>query len=183
MKDYLAQSYDRSAEQYDEKFRTVQYEKFSSLILPYKSFLEQKTLIDIGCGTGLLFEFLNGEGIKHSGLGIDLSRNMLLVAQDKRQGTFVQADMYKLPVKNASADVVASFTAINIFPDAVDLILAETGRVLKTGGMLILSVLKSGFNDVILSEILEHDFKIEIQKPAGQDIGLICVKKSRDLRD
>jgi ubiquinone/menaquinone biosynthesis C-methylase UbiE len=176
MKEYLAASYDRSAKDYDAAFRSIQYEKFRSLILPYKDFLEGKTVIDIGCGTGLLLDFFSEEGISLNYYGVDISKNMLMIAQEKKPDILIQGDMYNLPVKNETADIVASFTVLNIFPDDEEIVLTGMARILKPGGPMIISVLKKSFNDELINMIVECGFKFEDMKSAGQDIGITCFK-------
>lgn len=175
MRKYLAASYDRSAETYDSKFREIQYNKYRSLINPVMDEIEGKTLLDVGCGTGLLFEYFVKDALNINYTGIDLSINMLLHAFEKKHGIYTQGDMYMLPVKNTSVDVVTSFTVINIFPDKIENIFSEFRRVMKPGGMLIMSILKENLDNEIFPLLDMYGFKLVKVNEAGQDTGLLCV--------
>lgn len=64
-------------------------------------------ILDVGCGTGLIPSYLNGNSYK----GIDLSSTELKTAvkkMPKRTGSFIVADMHKLPVPTEAFDFVVS---------------------------------------------------------------------------
>ncbi|MCL1832885.1 MAG: hypothetical protein FWG49_00125 [Leptospirales bacterium] len=64
----------------------------------------------------------------------------------------------------------------------VDIVVSEMSRVLRGGGLLLISILKKTFNNRILSIISESGFDIDTIKIIGQDIGLACIKGKNKRR-
>ncbi|MCW8086154.1 ArsR/SmtB family transcription factor [Sabulicella glaciei] len=101
------------------------------------------TLLDIGTGTGRLLE-LAAPRAGHA-LGLDASRDMLALARARlserglADRTFVrQADMYRLPIADASQDAVTLQMVLHYAEDPAAA-LAEAARVLKPGGVLLVA--------------------------------------------
>ena len=98
-------------------------------------------LLDIGCGTGGLLELLAHR--IEEGLGVDASRDMLALARTRlaeRGLSHVavrQADMYRLPLADASFDAVTMQMVLHYAEDPAAA-LAEAGRVLRPGGVLLI---------------------------------------------
>jgi ubiquinone/menaquinone biosynthesis C-methylase UbiE len=99
------------------------------------------SLLDIGTGTGRILEVLGPRAER--ALGVDLSRDMLLVARSKieraglRNCIVRQADMYKLPVPGQSMDLVTIHQVLHFAEHPAE-VLAEAGRVMAPGARLIL---------------------------------------------
>jgi SAM-dependent methyltransferase len=98
------------------------------------------SLVDIGTGTGRILQVLAGQ--IGSGLGIDLSHDMLRVARanlDRREARNCQVrygDMYQLPLADAAVQAVTLHQVLH-FADDPQAALAEAARVLTPGGRLI----------------------------------------------
>ena len=96
--------------------------------------------LDIGTGTGRILEVF-GRHI-HRGVGIDLSHEMLAVARANldrlslRNCQVRHADMYALPLAEATFDVVAFHQVLHFASDPARAI-AEGVRVLKPGGRVV----------------------------------------------
>jgi ArsR family transcriptional regulator len=99
-----------------------------------------QNLLDIGTGTGRMIEIL-GPRVIHA-LGIDQSREMLTVARVnlERAGlanSIVRlADMYQLPLADASFDAVVIHQVLH-YADRPAAAIAEAARVLRPNGILI----------------------------------------------
>jgi SAM-dependent methyltransferase/DNA-binding transcriptional ArsR family regulator len=97
-------------------------------------------LLDIGTGTGRILELVAGRVGR--GIGVDLSRDMLIVARANLQGAGIancqvrQADMYRLPWTEPSFDAVTVHRVLHYAEDPARVI-AEAGRVLRPGGRLL----------------------------------------------
>jgi ArsR family transcriptional regulator len=97
------------------------------------------SLLDIGTGTGRMLE-LFGPKIAH-GIGIDASREMLALARANldraglRHCAVRLADMYRLPLADASFDAVVVHQVLH-YAEHPDQVIAEAARVLRSGGRL-----------------------------------------------
>jgi SAM-dependent methyltransferase len=94
--------------------------------------------LEIGCGTGALTAVLLAECNPKSVIAIDPSKDFIAYARslvpDKRV-RFEIADAQRLPLPDASIDVVASALVLNFIPDRIAALI-EMKRVLKPKGLL-----------------------------------------------
>ena len=96
---------------------------------------EGKTVLDLGCGAGLLTNAFAERG--HSVFGIDLSPKSLEIAKqyDRTQKVSYQvAHAYSLPYPDGTFDVVCAMDVLEHVEEP-NLLLAEASRVLKPGGL------------------------------------------------
>ena len=130
----VKKDYDSSAPFYEKRYRSIQWEKYEKMInlVDLIDLVDLADLVDVpprgkildlGCGTGLLSEFLQKKVI-----GTDISFKMLQQAQLRE--AVVQADMDTLPFQDAVFDAVLSFTALQNLP-SLDYVFGEVRRVLK----------------------------------------------------
>ena len=92
------------------------------------------TILDVGCGNGLLAEMI---GAPFPTVGVDYSLGMCRAA--RARGIFaVHASALKLPFPNNSFDLVCCSEVIHYYDD-VSLFLTELARVTKPGGRVIIS--------------------------------------------
>ena len=121
-----------------------------------------ETVLDIGCGGGLdsmVGAFMVGPSGKV--VGIDLSPEMIRRAKDNLQKTnlnnvsFQEYSGEGLPFSDSSFDVVISNGVFNLIPDKLRT-LREAGRVLKSGGRLIMA------DQILIGEPpKDHQIRIE----------------------
>jgi glycosyltransferase involved in cell wall biosynthesis/GT2 family glycosyltransferase/SAM-dependent methyltransferase len=96
-------------------------------------------VLDIASGEGYGSALL--AQVAHSVVGIDVSAEAVLHAQKAYQGPglqFMQGDARRIGLEDASVDVVVSFETIEHFYEH-DAFLAEVQRVLRPGGLFIVS--------------------------------------------
>lgn len=96
-------------------------------------------LLDLACGGGLLAPHVP-EGYEH--VGVDVTESAL--RQARPTGIVpIRADVHRLPLADASADVVV---AGEVFEHVEDLggVIAEIARVLRPGGTLVFDTVSSG---------------------------------------
>lgn len=115
-----------------------------------KRFNKPISVLDIGCGAGLLTNYLSLQG--HVVSGIDLSQKSLEIAAKKditKKVQYQKADAYHLPFENQSFDCVCAMDVLEHVENPKKLI-AEASRVLKNQGVFFFHT----FNRNILSYLL-----------------------------
>ncbi|MFF3756772.1 class I SAM-dependent methyltransferase [Streptomyces sp. NPDC002185] len=104
-----------------------------------------RTLLDVACGTGLVTERLGRPGLRVH--GADAAHAMAKVAAGRIPGRTVRADARRLPLPDASLDAVTAVWLLHLVPFATDVV-AEAARVLRPGGVLVVTVDKDAAHDV-----------------------------------
>ncbi|MER6201272.1 class I SAM-dependent methyltransferase [Streptomyces sp. NPDC001586] len=105
------------------------------------------TLLDLGCGTGIVTRRLTRPGLRV--LGADASHGMASTAL--RRGVPVTlADAARLPVRSGSLDAVSAVWLLHLLrePGRVPAVIAEAARVLRPGGVFLTTVDKDSAHDV-----------------------------------
>ena len=145
MKDYIELSkkhFDRQAKIYDET-NTAYYSKYPKIsckdVAQRLKNIEYQSLLDIGCGTGYLIDMLQKQ---KSALycGFDLSPEMLRMAKKKlpKSVFLTEGSSDNLLYEDNSFDIVTCVQSFHHYP-APEKSMAEAYRVLKNGGLYILS--------------------------------------------
>jgi ubiquinone/menaquinone biosynthesis C-methylase UbiE len=99
-----------------------------------------ESVLDVGCGTGILAARLRRELPGARVVGCDFSRGMLGHARARtRRTAWVCGDACRLPFRAGSFDAVVSTEAFHWFPDQ-RAALAEFRRLLRPGGLLLLAL-------------------------------------------
>ncbi len=95
-----------------------------------------KTILDIGCGSGMLSTFFN----QHKNyVGLDLNKRASFQILKDESHEYAQANALQLPVSSGSIDVAIVMDSFEHFPDQVAAA-REIRRVLKKNGHVLLSV-------------------------------------------
>jgi SAM-dependent methyltransferase len=78
--------------------------------------LEGRKLLDVGCGTGNLLEYINSKGIHVDYTGVDILEKMIAIAESKRlDGVFKHIDIFKNNIfAGNSFDVVYTSGIFNL---------------------------------------------------------------------
>ena len=98
-------------------------------------------LLDVGTGTGRILELYGEQGV--TGIGVDLSREMLSVARANLSkaglsNVYVrQGDMYRLPWPAPAFDAITVHQVLH-FADDPAAAIAEAARVMRPGGRLVI---------------------------------------------
>ena len=134
--------FDRQAAEYDSR-DTFYYSREGKIscrdIAQYLQNEEYSNLLDVGCGTGYLFDLLQKQRPAEY-WGIDLSSKMIEVAQSKNipGATFIQGKANELPFDDESFDIVVCSQSFHHYPYQNEA-LEEAKRVLRPRGLFILS--------------------------------------------
>lgn len=139
-----------------------------------------EVVVDLGCGGGLdVFLAAQKVGPTGKAIGIDMTPQMIELAKRNagrgnpppRNVEFHLATIDKLPLPDASADVVISNCVINLAPDK-PAVFREIARVLKPGGRLAVS-------DIALKQPLPPPLANDIMAYVGCIAGAILIEDYR----
>ena len=124
---------------FSENYEKERYQGYHLLIdelemACLKGFIENKVVLEAGCGTGLILQRI--AKIASEAYGVDLSEKMLKRAKDKGLNV-IQGSITELPFEDNYFDVVCSFKVLSHVED-VKKAISEMSRVLKPGGVLVL---------------------------------------------
>ncbi len=153
---------------------------------------EDKTVLDVGCGTGILLPYLWGK-VKDQGLvlALDFSWNMLFQAKKysinpekgKPHLHLINASVEALPLKDQRIDYITCFATFAHVTDQNKAVY-EMGRALKKGGRLFIAHLlgkeklaehhRVAGGEVEQDKLPEDDKMCEMLKDAGlKDVEII----------
>jgi SAM-dependent methyltransferase len=135
-------SYDQVAVEYAEKFKDeMDYKPFDRDCLDRlaRDVGSLGPICDLGCGPGQIARYLHRHGVDT--LGVDLSPRMIAEAQRLNPDIhFHQGDMLSLPdADNSWGGIAAFYCIIHISREQIVDALREMKRVLKPGGVLLVT--------------------------------------------
>ena len=177
----IINSYDSSADFYDKRYRAIQEEKYD-IVLDNCDLIE-KRILDIGCGTGLLIEYVlnskeNHDVLKSKYIAVDISWKMilkfkkkLLKIRHKPNILFVLSDIENLPFRNNSFSLIFSLTSFQNLPHILNGV-QESLRV---------SANKSVFKFSILRKKLELEGVKNLLTPFVKDLEVINKEDIEDV--
>ena len=150
----MIQRYDLTAQMYNARYadeQTIKYKvALKNLKIPH-----QARILDVGCGTGLLFNHIRDE--KNTVVGIDISILLLKLAKARtkraRNLSLVRADADNLPFKEAQFNNVFAFTILQNMPKPSETLI-EIKRVTKPNGKVVVTALKKVFSRQVFRELL-----------------------------
>lgn len=152
---------------------TLRFFKFLKKEQKYR--IEDKVVLDLGCGTGRNANYLADIGNKV--IGIEISKTALSIAQNRAREMGLQVD-YRLgdigkpyEIEDNSVDVILDVTSSNSLDEqGRDIYLSEMNRVLKNGGYVFVRALcKDGNKNVknLLKQSPGREYDTYIMKEIG----------------
>ncbi len=118
--------------------------------------LSNKTVLDVGSGSGILA--IAAELLGATASGIDIDASTLVTAEENKKlngsrATFVEGTLEKIPDK--SADVIVG----NLFAELHIVLVHHYARVLRNNGTLIITGIQAEKNDKV-KDAIQHFFNI-----------------------
>lgn len=145
MQDRHQEFFDHLASEWDLMFTAEDLERLSHIV-DSLGVSSRMNILDLGCGTGILFDILRRKvGEKGSVTGVDFSLKMARTALRNfpfANVNVIDADAAELPFPDGTFDIAVAFSAFPYFSDqqkAID----ETHRVLKNGAKFFIIHLES----------------------------------------
>ncbi|MBD3185662.1 methyltransferase domain-containing protein [Candidatus Bathyarchaeota archaeon] len=195
--------YEQTAGHYDSRYSTLQLDKYKFILKSYqrlefkdgKHYTQERhkahLIVDLGCGTGLLVEFLSSQQVfPHSRyLGIDISLAMLEFAKERCDSGscmptgYVQGDVTHAPLREGYGNRIFSISVLqNLDPRHLGRFLDEINRISSKNSIIFLSFLhKPPLRHMMseveskLKELFPRVHAILMEK-STEDAGFICFK-------
>lgn len=145
------------------------YRPIHDAVLERLAGLTPERILDLGCGTGQLTTRLHERFAEATIVGADLSNGMLERAALRAEahdaqtaplnalsGSFVRADALRLPLADATFDVVTCTESFHWYADQAGAA-AEIARLLRPGGRLVIASIATvtGFADDAIQRATE----------------------------
>ncbi|GAB6148277.1 class I SAM-dependent methyltransferase [Stetteria hydrogenophila] len=141
----VRERYEATCGGYDELYRAEQMEKYAAALKRVKP---RGVVLDAGCGTGLLAEYMKATGLMDyvdAYICLDYSSCMLGIAKWRlghlcpSRCVVVEGNVESIPLRDKSVDVTYSFTVLDLVED-LDAAVRELKRV--TRGPVVASFMK-----------------------------------------
>jgi len=172
-KKIIIEKYNSTSSFYDDRYKNIQNEKFELHFK--KTDINRKILLDAGCGTGLLFEYisrLNGNflGRQLKYVGIDISGKMLKhfynktkKIRNKINTNLILGDIENLPLREDKFNLIFSITSLQNLHD-LKKGLKEIIRVGKENAGLKLSILRKQLKlEEVITFLNSHTFNLRTE--------------------
>lgn len=173
--------YDQTAASYDAQYAEEQNAKMeaalSNIVLK-----KNNILLDVGCGTGLLFPYIADK--TQLLIAIDTSRKLLKQAKKRAKQhpniVLFQADADHTPFKNQTFHALFAVTLLQNMPNPTAT-LREIERITRPEATIGLTTLKKGFTQKAITELLKKaKLKITVLKTMAKikDYMITCQKQA-----
>lgn len=148
-------TYNKIAKKYEEE-----YGKDLSDTPYIDSFLEEingKKILDIGCGTGTLSEYIANQGFIVD--AIDFSEEMLKIARNKiKNVNFIKMDMRNINIDEKYNGIMLAYSLFHISKKEVKEVIPKYYDLLKENGTMLI-ILQEGEGEKYVDENLEIGLK------------------------
>jgi ubiquinone/menaquinone biosynthesis C-methylase UbiE len=139
---------------YDARYAEEQEAKYHVALADVKP---KGLVLDLGCGTGLLFGHLSTKTT--SIVGVDVSKELLLKAKERARTLgnihLVQADADHLPFQNDCFNAVFAFTVLQNMPKPLETLM-EIRRTAQDDAVVTVTGLKKTFSTGALEKLLDR---------------------------
>ena len=148
--------YDLTAEMYEMRYAEEQAAKYKASLESLNINPDSKVL-DVGCGTGLLFSKVAAEA--QTVVGVDISSELLRQARERarkfRNVHLVQADADHMPFISNNFNVVFAFTVLQNMPKPLET-LGEIKRNTTRDASVVITGLKKIFSLKAFQALLQN---------------------------
>ena len=187
----IIEKYNSSSHFYDKRYKAIQEDKYEIVLQKYR--IKGKTILDMGCGTGLFFEYLRNSTlekrtIKSIYVGLDISWNMLLEFKSKIVDThlieytpnLILSDIECLPFRDDIFHSIFTLTSFQNLPGVQEGKI-ESLRVCKNNADFKFSILKKNLELKSLLKILKSKIKdLQVKEIEGLEDIIITGKTLKE---
>ena len=144
------QSYDRVSNLYGIWSRLTQTEA-ARKVIELAKITNHQNILEIPCGTGLVFEEILKRNPNGFSIGVDLSKGMLTKAKKRvekypqTQYELNEGDVTDMKYDDNFFDIIISNYVMSMLPeDQFDYVASEFHRLLKSDGTIVVSIFSYG---------------------------------------
>lgn len=152
----VMQRYDLTAHIYDMRYAEEQTAKIEAA-MENISVERESTVLDVGCGTGLLLNYVANKA--GAIVGLDISRKILLQARERGKNFsnvhLILADADNMPLKEGIFSLLFAVTLIQNMPNPFK-VLNEVKRVTKENAIMVITGLKKKFYIEVFKKLLQN---------------------------
>jgi ubiquinone/menaquinone biosynthesis C-methylase UbiE len=151
----IIQRYDVTAQIYDRRYAEEQTAKINAA---FKHLMVEADLVlDVGCGTGILFSYVATKATTIVGLDISWKTLLLAKKRAKNYGNvhLMRADADNMPLRGKVFDIVFAMTVIQNTPNP-DETLNEIASVAKADAVIVATGMKKIFTEKAFESLLTH---------------------------
>ena len=153
-----ADRYDEWAESYDDELVSWSYRAPEVVVETILSRLpDAGSVLDVGCGTGMVGRTLRARGYAGRLTGLDISRASLRVAE--KSGAYdalAPADLQQtLEVEENGVDVLVCVGVMTYLPD-VEAVWREFARVVRSGGLVVVTQREDLWTDRRCQDVVDR---------------------------
>jgi ubiquinone/menaquinone biosynthesis C-methylase UbiE len=146
--------YNLTARIYELRYAEEQAAKYQAALKNLN--VNDSRILDVGCGTGLLFDSVAAEA--QTVVGVDISSELLHQARERAQSFpnvhLVQADADRLPFTSCHFNVVFAFTVLQNMPKPEET-LSEIKRNATHDASIVVTGLKKVFSSEAFQKLLQ----------------------------
>lgn len=180
----MIEKYNSSSYFYDKRYRAIQEKKYEIVLNKY--ILNGNSILDVGCGTGLLFEYIinlrsEQKVTRYKYVAVDISWNMLSEFKSKLASpmdninvVLILADIENLPFRDNSFCSLFSITAFQNLSHIYEGI-EESLRVCKKNADFKCSILKKKKKLKVLLSFLKQKMK-DLEVMSKEDMEDIIIQ-------
>jgi ubiquinone/menaquinone biosynthesis C-methylase UbiE len=175
------QLFDRWSSSYDWTFPSFIYQAIHKRLLEKVELSANANVLDLGCGTGRLFDRLGNQFPELRGTGLDLSPQMVRLARQNNRHRprfiYLEGNAESLPFAEGQFDAVFNTISFLHYPQPEN-VLSEVARVLSPGGRFYLVDITANIPAFQLMANSPAAVKFYSQKQReqlGSDAGLLCL--------
>jgi ubiquinone/menaquinone biosynthesis C-methylase UbiE len=157
----IMQRYDATAHLYDMRYAEEQTAKIKAALESVR-IEDHSFVLDVGCGTGILFQHITRGAADV--VGLDISKKNLIRAEERARGSpnvhLLWADADNMPIKNSTFNSVFAVTLLQNMPNPRGT-LNEIKRVSQADSIFVITGLKKSFSSESFRSLLrEAGFEI-----------------------
>lgn len=148
-------------------------EHYVAIVDFLKDYIKQGEILDIGCGTGVLYKYLSGNNALNDKVyhGIDISENAVLTARQNYKGVHFNALDYQTQNIEKAFDCIIFNETLYYFENAGNTLKKCINENLQKDGKLIVSMVDYGHHHLIW-DFIDSNYQVLDQKTVTNEDGV-----------